>query len=444
MVLDPLATHKLELYVLCQIIQKYYHLKDKNRYPRFLKLSSKVTEERTNYLAEKLNSKITDKDILMSKLFDRQKKALLGWLVKIVDQATVWLVTPLRIMETSDFIRQYREKLNSQNKYLISNFKRLAVTPTGRDDQSAKESKSRPTSTFVSKSFNLRMQSARTEAQGMTLSRTDKPKRPATTQGRPLLRPKERLESSKEFSLTGSITNAKHQRSKSATIDKVPMSDLLQQEQAEILVVPTQIEVIQTNKINLTINKKFKIQPKIRPSSALLERLITPKHAVLSSEDYHRIYPRFSEEMVGHLSTIQKELLKYAMGNDYKAVSELLGKMEYGDCEFAGKQIGSPLFWAVKNKNMRMVCLLLEKGASPNRPTKNGEICLHEACRGGSKEVYLVYKIVEKLIQFRSNIHLKNNSGDTPFHVAHYCIFSDEVWIQKMEMLYLNNPWNRR
>ena len=60
------------------------------------------------------------------------------------------------------------------------------------------------------------------------------------------------------------------------------------------------------------------------------------------------------------------------------------------------------------------------------------------------KTYYILTKIVEKLIQYKSNIYHKNNSGDTAFHVAHFVIFNDEPWIQLMEALYLHNPWLRR
>ena len=62
------------------------------------------------------------------------------------------------------------------------------------------------------------------------------------------------------------------------------------------------------------------------------------------------------------------------MMNDIMAVKEALAKLTYGDCDFSAKEIGPPLYWAVKNINYEMVSLLLENGANVNRPTKNGEI----------------------------------------------------------------------
>lgn len=235
-----------------------------------------------------------------------------------------------------------------------------------------------------------------------------------------------------------------HKRGKSADIDSVTVSDLFRHEQAEIVVMPTQIELNQAKRIATNIKKTFKFKAQLAPPASLLARLAASSKAVLSKEDFARIFPKFSEAAVGHLTSVQKELLKYTIADDLQAVKETLGKLEYGDCDFSAQEIGPPLYWAVKNKNLAMVSLLLERGANANRPTKNGEISLHEACRKGCREVGCLQKIVEQLIQYRANVYHKNNSGDTAFHVAHYSLFADEAWIQKMECLYLNNPWLRK
>ena len=96
-VLDPLVITKIEVFVLGQVIEKYYALKDKNKMPRSFKLSSEHLNEPTSFLAQQMNSKITDKDVLESKLFEQQKKNFLNWLMIIVDNSPIWIITPERL-----------------------------------------------------------------------------------------------------------------------------------------------------------------------------------------------------------------------------------------------------------------------------------------------------------------------------------------------------------
>lgn len=389
MVLDPLVVQKLEVFVVGQIVEKYYFLRNKNRMPHFFLGLGRSLQEPANYLAEKLNSKVTDKDVLKSRLFERQKQALISWLLAVVDRSAVWLVTPARVAEAYDHVRAFRKKNARQGRFLMTAIARLASAPSpGAGRPRPVVPRARPVSALGHAAGSSRPQTAKSRGASFQETKTSWMNSASNRMGRNLIRSNDITNSTLEISINQNPKN-NHHRAKSANLDKVPVSELIKQEKDEIIVLPTQIELNQAKKITGNICKNFKYRSQLNPSAALLARLSSPKRTVVSKEDFSRIFPRFNEASVSHLSTGQKELLKYTMMNDLNAVKQILSKLSYGDCDFFAKEIGPPLYWAVKNKNYEMTSLLLENGSNSNKPTKNGEISLHEACRKGCKDVYL-------------------------------------------------------
>ena len=61
--------------------------------------------------------------------------------------------------------------------------------------------------------------------------------------------------------------------------------------------------------------------------------------------------------------------------------------VDLDDLDFSAGHLGSPLAQAIKNRSLRMVEFLLARGVDPNRPLKNGDTPLHEACKAGRRDV---------------------------------------------------------
>lgn len=385
-VFDPLVVHKLEVFIVSKIIERYYELRDKRKMPRVLISFANKSSQPTNYLAEKLNwKKVTEIDKLKSKLYERQKKALLGYLLQIIDNASVWIITPARISQLMEIIHSLRRKFNTERRFFLTKIKRLVSAPaTNLRPKSVVSAKSRtrPQSVLRSKENSVDSQSARTEYKKVAGKRPNHFKPSFNLHSRPLSRSPENSLSAISLS-----RKAGQSRAKSAGTELIQISELAKQEREEIIVLPTQIELNQVNRITSSISTKFKYQSRIRPISAIGFSIGSRKKAVTSREGFATNFPKFSESTVNHLSTSRRELLKCAMNNDLEKVARIISRMEYGFSDFSAKEIGSPLFWAIKNKNLSMTTLLLENGANPNKPIKNGEICLHQACRQGSRDV---------------------------------------------------------
>ena len=69
---------------------------------------------------------------------------------------------------------------------------------------------------------------------------------------------------------------------------------------------------------------------------------------------------------------------------------------------------------AVRNRNLEIVSLLLDKRAKVNAADRNGDTCLHLAMRARSKQ------IAELLLRNPKNSQLlyrPNRSGETPYNI---------------------------
>ncbi len=97
--------------------------------------------------------------------------------------------------------------------------------------------------------------------------------------------------------------------------------------------------------------------------------------------------------------------------NDYNITKNILNLKEI-DIDAKSKAGISPLHIAVKNRNLKLVKLLLRNKADIDIQDNNGLTPLHYAT--GQKR----YKIVKYLILHGADIDIKNRYGITPLHQA--------------------------
>ncbi|XP_045473422.1 putative ankyrin repeat protein RF_0381 [Harmonia axyridis] len=72
----------------------------------------------------------------------------------------------------------------------------------------------------------------------------------------------------------------------------------------------------------------------------------------------------------------------------------------------------TPLHYAVREKNLRMIKLLIHRGADPNAKAEDGKTPLHIATCGGCRQVIVF------LLEKGATVNVRSTSGSTPLHLA--------------------------
>jgi Ankyrin repeats (many copies) len=188
-----------------------------------------------------------------------------------------------------------------------------------------------------------------------------------------------------------SILNPNRNKSKirppSVDIQKAPIYELINNtEKSEVSQYKTTEDNRRENKVKSSIKRDFKVQYRLRPVSAMPEAKLTAaaKDLEKQSQDVYRHFPR---ESVSHLTASQARVLHYSMSNDLNKLRDTLNTMDYREIDFSAGHLQTPLYYAVRHGNVAMIAELVDHGVNPNRQLKNGDICLHHACKSGRKDV---------------------------------------------------------
>lgn len=125
-------------------------------------------------------------------------------------------------------------------------------------------------------------------------------------------------------------------------------------------------------------------------------------------------------------------ILKFTKINNFEKLSNGDFIILRKDVNFFDKKLRTPLYYAVKSQNMKIIEFLLESGARPNTIVGKKETVLHLAFSIGN------YEIIKLLMLFGANPFIQNFVGKLPHQVANPGI--KEHHLEEFVRKYLENP----